>query len=320
MYILQFSSYSLIKYSLWSWCKTRKHILFVLRYRTSKFLLISLGIGLFLLTIRFSSALTSLALAPLKQRVIVIDPGHGGIDGGTNCPGFLEKDINLSIARKLKAELQKNGAKVILTRERDTDLHNQLAETMTRHRKDLLVRINIIKNSKPDLFISLHVNSNPRRPTTTGPMVFYNRRVPASLTLAETVQEHLNTNASLHGFQKHSAHSAEYYLLNNCPVPGVLVELGFITNYREQQMLKKDDYQMSLAKTLVSSIVSYFKSKHGNYPIKEPASIVSASDNRGLVAYFPQKDSDTLAAKLMFRKLLKNGPSKGGPFSGLSLA
>ena len=75
--------------------------------------------------------------SPLHGKKIVIDPGHGGIDGGTNCPGFLEKEVNLAVAKKLREKLTRLGAQVILTREQDIGLDQLNSISSSRHKRDL---------------------------------------------------------------------------------------------------------------------------------------------------------------------------------------
>ncbi len=276
-----------------------RNIVLIVRYRAMKLVLVSvLAFAILYIFFSFSEPFSFSVFGPLKKRVIVLDPGHGGIDGGANCPGFLEKDTNLTIALKIKTELQKSGAKVILTRDRDIDLHNFVEHTSTRHHRDLLARIDIINKSKPDLFLSIHVNANPRRPSTTGPMVFYNQSVPASNHLADTIQTHLNRTATEYGFKKHVARPGEYFLLNNCPYPGTIVELGFMTNYKEKQMLQDSNYQQHLAKSISESIRQYFATEPQTRQDKISRFIVSdANKQKSYQVYFPQKESDALASE-----------------------
>lgn len=241
----------------------------------------------------FSQPLAVSVLRPLKNRVIVIDPGHGGIDGGANSPGFLEKEVNLEIAKKVKTCLEKNGAKVILTRDQDESL-DQLVETLSRHKKDLVARVNIIKKTKPDLFLSIHVNSNPRKPGTTGPMVFYNRRIPESEHLAETLQNNLNQTAEKTGYKKHTPNQAEFYVLSNAPCPGALVEVGFMTNTQEKVSLQDEAYQNQLAKAIAKAIDQHYATSSQSLIPDKARTLVSAAKGKGFFVYFPLKEEDKI--------------------------
>ena len=117
---------------------------------------------------------SSVRIKPLDNRTIVIDPGHGGIDGGTNFGDTLEKDINLEVGLRLRDLLINKGATVVMTREIDESLDDHIVGNGSRHREDLNTRVRIINESKADLFISIHVNHS-KNEERLGPMVLYNK-------------------------------------------------------------------------------------------------------------------------------------------------
>lgn len=276
----------------------RKTVLFVVRHKSKPALILTGLVFLLFIFHSYSLPLITGILAPLRRPVVVLDPGHGGIDGGANCTGFLEKEINLAIAKKVRTKLQKAGVKVILTRDRDIEPNKLVTQTLSRHRRDLLARINLIKKTNPDLFLSIHVNANPRRPATTGPMVFYNRRVPASPFLAETIQKGLNSLAAKKGFKEHLARPANYFLLDNTPYPGVIIEVGFMTNQREKKFLQTNDYQQQVAEAVTRSVLRYFNDKPAARQIKTDESVIfGANPQEGIKVYFPEKNKDTLAGE-----------------------
>lgn len=268
------------------------NLLIIIRYKAIRTLFIAIfALGLLSL-VYYSEPISFSVLGPLKQRLVVIDPGHGGIDGGANTKDCLEKDINLAIAQKLKKELQKSGAKVILTRDKDDALDDLTTRANTRHRRDLLARTEIISQHKPDLFLSLHVNASRRR-TTTGPMVFYNKRVPRAEHLAKTIQASVNVAAYKQELQKHLAQPGDYYILNKTQYPGVIVETGFVTNSQERDLLKTKEYQQSLAESICLGVRKYFSEK----PASAPGSsllVARPSTSDGLLAYFPKAGEDLL--------------------------
>ena len=129
------------------------------------------------------------ALLPLSGKVIVIDPGHGGKDPGTISDTTYEKDINLAISKALEIELAKAGATVILTRDDDYDLSTPNARW--RKKSDFDNRINLINNSKANLYLSIHLNYLTNT-YYSGPQVFFENEEEKEL--ANIIQTNLNTN------------------------------------------------------------------------------------------------------------------------------
>ena len=131
---------------------------------------------------------------PLKNKVIYLDPGHGGKDPGAMYKSIMEKDINLEISNNLKKILEKNGASVYLTREGDYDL--SVPNTINRKRSDLSRRSNIINKSLCDIFLSIHLNAESTG-TWSGAQVFYDDINPENEKIAKIMQqvfkENLNT-------------------------------------------------------------------------------------------------------------------------------
>ncbi|EPR13552.1 N-acetylmuramoyl-L-alanine amidase family protein [Ruminiclostridium papyrosolvens] len=193
-----------------------------------------------------------------KSGVIVIDPGHGGIDGGTSRDGVLEKEINLDIAKKLQSILVKQGYKIIMTREEDVSLESLDNSQKSRHMRDLTARANIINNSNAQLFLSIHVNCNLKKPATNGAIVFFSKKYEQNKTLALCIQRQLN-NMVVDG-KKRSTHDpvqAKYYVLDYTDIPGVIVETGFISNEEEKQELVKDSFRQELAKSISKGVEQY---------------------------------------------------------------
>lgn len=178
------------------------------------------------------------------QLVIVIDPGHGGRDPGkVGVNDILEKDINLSIAFKLKNLLELNDIKVIMTREEDIGLY---AET-DRNKKnaDLNKRIDIVHSSEADLAISIHQNSYTEE-YVRGAQVFYHKQSEEGKRLAELLQEQLKETLA-DGNHRKAKSNNDYYMLRKTQCPLVIVECGYMSNYQESALLADDDYQEKLA-------------------------------------------------------------------------
>lgn len=211
-----------------------------------------------------SNLLTSLvmprSIKPLQSVTIAIDPGHGGIDGGTKHGGILEKDINLAIGLKLRNLLKKKGANTIMTREIDVSLERFISEG-SRHSRDLKARVKIIEESKADIFISIHVN-HIKNPKPLGSIVFINPEVNHSEILGELIQEKLNNlseykNAGLE--INRIPIFGDYYLLNNIKMPGVLIETGFISNELDRKLLLDENHQNEIVDLITDAILEYIK-------------------------------------------------------------
>lgn len=200
---------------------------------------------------------------PLSGRTIVIDAGHGGVDGGTyHMDGTLEKNINLQVALKLKSFMEKRGANVIMTRMQDVALDRLNNKSEYRHKRDLIARADIINRSQPDIFISLHVNAEKSSANTRGPMVFYYRRNEESRRLADFIQKRLEEAYESSGQEiraRKSLPNSTLFLLCNTDVPGVIAELGFITNPSDRQLLTSEVFQQKLSQYILYAVEDYFK-------------------------------------------------------------
>ncbi len=196
----------------------------------------------------------------LEGKTIAIDPGHGGIDGGTHFgDDILEKHINLEISLRLKKELENEGATVIMTRDSDVSLDDHI-NNGSRHREDLNERVRIINSSEADIFISIHANciKNTGR---QGPIVFYHGNSEESKKIAELLQRNLNR---LSAYEKqdikpgHSATKGDYFILNNTSAPGVIVETGFISNELDRRLLLDGKHQREIVELIIQGVIEYF--------------------------------------------------------------
>lgn len=233
----------------------------VILTKRSVILLFTIFILLIFITISFIIKINILpanTFADPRSGVIVIDPGHGGIDGGTNKDGILEKEINLDIGRKLRSLLEQKGYKVIMTRDEDISLETLDASGKGRHQRDLNARVNIINNSNAQLFVSIHVNCNLKKPATDGAIVFYNNKYEQNKSLAYSIQKALN-NIVVNNRKRtvHNPAQAKYFVLGNSDIPGVIVETAFISNKSERQELLKEKFREDTATAIVSGIEQY---------------------------------------------------------------
>ncbi|AST56329.1 N-acetylmuramoyl-L-alanine amidase [Thermoanaerobacterium thermosaccharolyticum] len=193
----------------------------------------------------------------LKGKTILIDPGHGGIDGGTSSGNLLEKNINLEASMILKSKLISHGAKVIMTRDKDISLENLCNDNDYRHRRDLKSRVNMINNNKIDVYLSIHVNAVANAPYVNGPMVFYSNANESNKTLALYIQKSLNAATGIN----RNPNIADYFLLTNAKKTGVLVELGFITNNSDKNLLQSREYLSKLSDGIIDGLEKYFKNE-----------------------------------------------------------
>lgn len=184
---------------------------------------------------------------PLNNKVIVIDPGHGGKDPGVVEEGIREKDITTEVSIRLSTILGQAGAIVFLTRDSDESLANT-------KREDLDERISIANNRDADLFISIHVNSYRAGRGVHGAQTFSQPGNKASKVLAEYIQDEL---VRVLGNNHRKAKQVDYYLLRNASMPAVIVEVGFITNSIEGELLQNPAYQSKVAYAIFTGIVNY---------------------------------------------------------------
>lgn len=194
-----------------------------------------------------------------SSRVILLDPGHGGIDGGAVSPtGTVEKHINLDISNKLKSELEKQGFKVIMTREEDKGLYSDSGSVRQKKREDLSNRSKMIMESNCDVFVSIHLNMFPQR-KYYGAQVWYASNESSS-KLANIIQSNLKAYIDNGNNRIEKPAKDEYRVLRNVgEVPAVLIECGFLSNEVEESKLKTDIYQEKIAKVIALSIQSYFE-------------------------------------------------------------
>lgn len=191
---------------------------------------------------------------PLVGRVLVVDPGHGGIDGGCVADGHLEKSTVLPVAQELTRLLRAAGARVGLTRNQDMELGHMHPGPGSRYHRDLAMRVAVSRRLGPDLQISLHANAS-RDPRAQGAMVFYQPGRPDSRRVALWLLEALK--ALMPGDQN-AALPGDFFVLRQVPYTAVLVELGFLTSPVDRKVLVSPEGQARLAHTLYEALVRYY--------------------------------------------------------------
>ena len=189
---------------------------------------------------------------PLFGKVIYIDPGHGGLDPGALYGGIKEKDINLEISKKLDNGLTKLGAIVYMTRDGDYDL--SAIRTNNRKRSDLSRRVNLINKSKCDIFLSIHLNAEDTN-SWKGAQVFYDDINSSNKKLAMVLQQQLKRDLKT---SRKIKKVDKLYLQKRIIVPGVLIEIGFLSNPNERYLLKSNNYQEKIVNSITKGILLYF--------------------------------------------------------------
>ena len=185
---------------------------------------------------------------------IVIDAGHGGRDPGkVGINGTLEKDINLSIALRLRDLLEQNDIRVIMTRTEDTGLYSE--HDANKKRSDLNKRIEIINSSDAAFAISIHQNSFSQT-NVKGAQVFYHTQSEQGRDLAITLQEQLIETIN-DGNRRKAKSNTSYYMLKHTTCPLVIVECGYLSNYTEAELLLDEEYQEKMAWAIHLGILQY---------------------------------------------------------------
>lgn len=191
---------------------------------------------------------------PLAGRVIVVDAGHGGADGGAVGGNTVEKEITLAIAQDLRNYLQESGALVVMTRESDMDLSDE--NYTGRHKtQDLLRRADLIEKTHPDAFISVHLNAIPS-PRWYGAQTFYHPKSAENQKFARFIQDSLKQ--TLGNTERYAKPIGHVYILKKATPPAALVEVGFLSNPRERSLLVQDSYQKEAAAAISQGIMRYF--------------------------------------------------------------
>ena len=192
---------------------------------------------------------------PLANKVIVIDPGHGGPDGGADHDSVYEETIALETSLLLRDYLQQAGALVYMTREKDVDLAAEGTRGHSnRKSEDIRNRVKFIQEKDPDLFIRVHLNSIASSRWSGDQSFYYPDDEGKSEALAKAVQKRLReeTNGT-----RVALGLEQIYLLKHADVTGALVELGFLSNPDERRLLTQEDYQKRLATSIAEGIVEF---------------------------------------------------------------
>lgn len=226
--------------------------MFVVKFK-KLLLIVLLSVGFLLTVICVPTAVK--ATSPKPSYTVVVDAGHGGIDGGVQGvnTGVYERELNLSIAYKVKAELEKAQINVVMTR---TTSDGALDTMLTQKQEDMEKRKKIIMDASPDCVVSIHQNKYTQQ-SRRGAQAFFWGDSSLADVLQAALNEKLNKENTGRTF---SALKGDYYILRQTPYPSALVECGFLSNPLDEALLVTDEYQNKVAKVIADSIISFLMS------------------------------------------------------------
>lgn len=186
---------------------------------------------------------------------VVIDAGHGGVDSGAvSCTGALESHINLEIALKLEDLMHLLGIHTVMIRDTDRSVYTSGTTIAAQKVSDIKERLRIVNTTPNALFISIHQN-NFQSPKYSGAQVFYNPH-PGSQALAESMQTALRENLCPDN-KRQIKKASGVYLMDHINCTGVLIECGFLSNNREESLLRSAEYQKKICSILATTISQY---------------------------------------------------------------
>lgn len=194
---------------------------------------------------------SDVALSNVKNKIITIDPGHGGSDSGAVGPnGYTEKEGAFAISQKVASILNQSGAKVVMTRDSDVDVYGPNASA----RNELQARVDVGNNANSDIFVSIHCNAFVN-PAANGTQTFYYGFSYQGQRLAQSIQEKM---IEANGLRDRGISTCNFYVVKHSYMPAVLIETAFITNYDEEALLSDDEWQTTMAKAIAEGINEYF--------------------------------------------------------------
>ena len=214
-----------------------------------------IGMGMILLCA--AAAVTSRLLpaqAEVKTYTVVVDPGHGGEDGGAvGEDGTLEKDLNLQIALLLKEQLEQHGFTVVMTRQTDEDTDGLNG---FHKKQDLAARVQRTAEVNADLFLSVHINASSSR-QDKGFQVWYGTGNNDGQALAEAIKNKVEEAQICTRIRVVKPVPESLYVFRTVTVPNVLIECGFISNAEDRRLLQQPEHRLRLAEAICAGVMDY---------------------------------------------------------------
>ena len=202
---------------------------------------IAISVVILFLSCGISASICTAAISPLTDKIIVIDPGHGGNENGAIANGVREADVNLAVGLKIRDKLLATGVTIILTRSSDVSL-------------SLKDRVNIAQATDADIFVSIHANTFSNL-ETAGAISFYQSGRPNNLATA--IQESLVKES---GATNKGVRPENFYVMRENYITAALIEIGFLTNAPEALRLTDGAYQNKVAEGISRGIIKYLQS------------------------------------------------------------
>ena len=210
------------------------------------FLVFVFGFGFFV-----SNAVSVSTVSPMGITV-VIDAGHGGMDGGSvGANGTIESDLNLIYAQKLTRYLTNFGINVVNTRLDNNGLYGELTDDFKL--VDMKKRADIINSSGAQILVSIHMNKFTDG-NENGAQVFFEQDSEESKKLADSIRDILVVNFEN---ARNLTLVGDYYILNNTSPIGVIVECGFLSNAEEERLLNTEEYQNKMCYSIFCGIINF---------------------------------------------------------------
>lgn len=194
---------------------------------------------------------------PVTNKVILIDPGHGGIDAGASANSGVEKDINLDIALRLQEFIEESGGIAILTRNEDVSTADKnRSKNLTQKKSDLMERKKAIEKYNADVFVSIHMNKFSQE-KYYGAQVFYPAKSEESKKLGELMQSSLKDILDKTNNRK-AKEDKNIYVLRENEIPSILIECGFLSNKEEAKKFMTADFRQKTAWAIYLGLIKYF--------------------------------------------------------------
>jgi N-acetylmuramoyl-L-alanine amidase len=196
---------------------------------------------------------TASVAVPMSHRVtVVIDPGHGGRDGGAiGYSSVPEKELNLEISLILRDLLTASGINVVMTRTEDIMLSSDTGGTLKN--QDLCARRKITESIESPLFVSIHMNAFPIE-KYSGLEIYYSQNDENSQSIAENMRNSVISNQMTGSNRQIKPAGDNIYLLNSLTCPAILVECGFLSNRNDAERLNDPSYRQRLALVIAMSL------------------------------------------------------------------
>lgn len=191
---------------------------------------------------------------------IIIDAGHGGVDSGAvGIDNVLEKDINLSIALKLRDLLDASGFNTTMTREIDASIHNKNADSIRAKKvSDMKNRLNLVNADANNLLISIHQNKFEES-QYNGAQVFFSKNNPRSQEFAQSIRAAIVGLLQKDNSREIKPSPKGVFLLNKATVPAVIVECGFLSNNDDVKNLLDETYQEQMAFSIYCGFLDFWR-------------------------------------------------------------